>query len=254
MAGDWIKMRADLFTHPKVVRISSGLKTDSLRTVGGLMSVWCLFDAHSIDGRLSGYSSETIDEHLRWPGFSAAVKSVGWLLEDAEGLCLPRFDAHNSKTAKGRAQDSDRKRVVRNLSGSETDKNRTREEKRREDIKDTPIAPSGGMSAEDRAILDSYHAKLPRCQRIEVLNPKRKKRIAAAVKLARLVCADQGWEYKATEFWPAYWHECAGDPWMRGEVAHPTRAGWKQNLDVLIAEDRFANIMDRVIAANRGAT
>ena len=36
MAGDWIKMRADLFTHPKVVRISSALKADTLRTVGGI--------------------------------------------------------------------------------------------------------------------------------------------------------------------------------------------------------------------------
>lgn len=31
MAGDWIKMRADLHTHPKVVRISSALDADRLR-------------------------------------------------------------------------------------------------------------------------------------------------------------------------------------------------------------------------------
>lgn len=73
MAGDWIKMRSDLFTHPKVVRISSALKADTLRTVGGLMSVWCLFDAHSVDGKLDGYTSQTLDDHLRWAGFSAAM-------------------------------------------------------------------------------------------------------------------------------------------------------------------------------------
>lgn len=50
MAGDWIKMRSDLLTHPKVVRISSALKTDRLRTIGALFSAWCLFDAHSEDG------------------------------------------------------------------------------------------------------------------------------------------------------------------------------------------------------------
>ncbi len=135
MAGDWIKMRADLFTHPKVVRIASALKADTLRTVGGLMSVWCLFDAHSEDGHLDGYSPEVLDAHLRWDGFAAAMISVGWLEHDAEnGLILPRFDTHNGQSAKRRAQDADRKREVRKKSASEADKKRTREEKRREDI------------------------------------------------------------------------------------------------------------------------
>ena len=32
MASDWIKMRSDLFTHPKVVRMASALKADKKRT------------------------------------------------------------------------------------------------------------------------------------------------------------------------------------------------------------------------------
>ncbi len=44
MAGDWIKMRAGLQTHPKVVRLTSALKADKLRVIGGLHAVWCLFD------------------------------------------------------------------------------------------------------------------------------------------------------------------------------------------------------------------
>lgn len=259
MAGDWIKMRSDLFTHPKVVRISSALKTDVLRTVGGLMSAWCLFDAHSIDGRLDGYGPETLDAHLRWDGFSDAMISVGWLEFEAdqqqESLILPGFDTHNGDSAKRRAQDADRKRIVRKMSASEADKSRTREEKRREEIKDTPISPSGDSSSaasDNAAILDSYHAILPACQRIEVLNPKRRKRIAAAVKLAKQVCASQGWEYVPDQFWPAYWTQCAADKWMRGEVPNPNNPAWKQNLDVLLAEDRFASVMDKAIAAMRG--
>ena len=62
MAGDWIKMQTNLLTHPKVVRMASALKTDRFRIIGGLWSVWSLFDAHSEDGRLSGYSPETLDE------------------------------------------------------------------------------------------------------------------------------------------------------------------------------------------------
>lgn len=131
MAGDWIKMRADLFTHPKVVRISSALKADTLRTVGGLMSVWCLFDAHSIDGELDGYTQQTLDDHLRWSGFSAAMIAVKWLQESPESLVLPEFDTHNGQSAKRRAQDADRKKEVRKASAPEADKKRTREEKRR---------------------------------------------------------------------------------------------------------------------------
>lgn len=139
MAGDWIKMRADLHTHPKVVRMASALKADRLRIVGGLHSAWCLFDVHSVDGLLDGYSPETLDDLIGFPGFARAMMAVGWLEEDGESLVMPRFEAHNGQSAKRRAQDADRKRVKRNvvkMSASEADEMRTREEKRREDIKD----------------------------------------------------------------------------------------------------------------------
>jgi hypothetical protein len=139
MAGDWMKMRMDLFTHPKVVRISSALKADNLRTVGGLMSAWCLFDVHSESGFLSGYTLETIDYELRWPGFAQEMCAVGWLEVVDGGLLLPRFDTHNGQSAKRRAMDAERKRDVRKTSASEADKLRTREEKRREE-KDKPLS------------------------------------------------------------------------------------------------------------------
>lgn len=138
MAGDWIKMRADLHTHPKVVRMSSALKADRLRIVGGLHSAWCLFDVHSVDGFLDGYNAETLDDLIGFPGFARAMMAVGWLEEQGESLVMPRFEAHNGQSAKRRAQDADRKRNVRKASASEADKKRTREEKRREDIKDKP--------------------------------------------------------------------------------------------------------------------
>ena len=144
MAGDWIKMRSDLFTHPKVVRISSALKADTLRTVGGLMSAWCLFDAHSEDGQLEGYTPELLDAHLRWDGFAEAMMAVGWLVfSEGKGLILPRFDAHNGQSSKRRATDTERKRVVRKVSANDADKIRTREEKRREEVTNvtTPLTP-----------------------------------------------------------------------------------------------------------------
>lgn len=101
------------------------------------------------------------------------------------------------------------------------------------------------------AVLETYHRRLPRCQHVSVLNPKRRKRILAADKLARQVCREQGWPYDPAGFWDAYFAECEGDAWMRGEVPNPRNPSWKQNLDVLLAEDRFAGIMDRAIDAMR---
>lgn len=116
---------------------------------------------------------------------------------------------------------------------------------------DGSLSPPGDQRPHSE-ILAAYHEALPACQRVEVLNDKRRKRIAAIVKLAKRVCAEQGWAYDPAEFWRAYFTECATDPWMRGEVPNPRNPAWKQNLDVLLAEDRFAGVMDRAIASMRG--
>lgn len=134
-------MRADLLTHPKVVRIVSALKADKLRVIGGLHAVWSLFDAHSIDGTLDGYTADALDDHIGWPGFCAAMVKVGWLEEDGESLTTPRFDEHNGQSAKRRATETQRKRMAREapeMSAPNADKLRSREEKRREDIKKPP--------------------------------------------------------------------------------------------------------------------
>lgn len=136
MAGDWIKMRSCLHTHPKVVRIMSALNADRLRVIGALHAVWCLFDMHSTDGKLDGYSPEAVDAQLGWPGFAAQMIAVGWLKSDGESLVTPSFESHNGQSAKRRAQEAERKRNDRaeqSASASDADKLRTREEKRREE-------------------------------------------------------------------------------------------------------------------------
>lgn len=146
MAGDWIKMRCELQTHPKVVRILSATKSDKFRVIGGLHAVWSVFDAHSVDGVLFGYTPDTLDHVIGWDGFAKAMISVGWLRFDgAETLTLPEFSEHNGQSAKRRAEDQKRKRNgrkeesspedVQDESGQDADKKRTREEKRREEEK-----------------------------------------------------------------------------------------------------------------------
>jgi hypothetical protein len=161
MAGDWIKMRMDLQTHPKVVRMMSALKADKFRVIGGLHAVWSVFDAHSEDGRLSGYTPDAMDAVVGWPGLTHAMVAVGWAtVEGDDTLCAPRFDEHNGKSAKRRAQETVRKRESRkseddtngvsDLSAMDADKKRSREEKRREDIKQPPIPPKGGETDASR--------------------------------------------------------------------------------------------------------
>ena len=137
MAGDWIKCQKALFRDPRVVRISSALKADRLRTVGGLLSAWCLFDEQTTDGKLDGYTPEILDDLIGVTGLARAMEHVGWLEVGDGFLLVPRFDEHNGQSAKRRAQDS-----VRKMSARKADKypqskktncglEKRREEKRR---------------------------------------------------------------------------------------------------------------------------
>ena len=139
MSGDWIKMRMELQTHPKVVRILSATSSDKFRVIGGLHAVWCVFDQHSQDGKLFGYTPDLLDHVIGWSGFSTALVAVGWLVFDGiETVEMPEFTEHNGQSAKRRAEDQKRKKnsrkcpqIVRNESDEEEDKKQTREEKRR---------------------------------------------------------------------------------------------------------------------------
>jgi len=92
MAGDWIKMRVDLHTHPKVVRIVSAVCPQDVRKVsarclivGALHAMWSLFDAHSIDGELRGYGPETLDALVGLDGFAEGVASERIMAREPSG-------------------------------------------------------------------------------------------------------------------------------------------------------------------------
>ena len=133
MAGDWIKMRTNLDTDPAVVRISSGLQTDRYSGVGRLHKIWAWANEHLTDGQDVPVDAEFLDCLVEAPGFSAQLRHVGWLSGRDGSLSFPNFERHNGVSAKARAQDAARKKCVREMSGSQPDKNRTREEKRREE-------------------------------------------------------------------------------------------------------------------------
>ncbi len=133
-------MRKSLPTDGRIVRMMSALNADRLRTLGGLMSAWCLLDEHTETGKLDGYTPSAFDEIIGFPGLAAAMQAVGWL-EIGDGyLQAPDFERHNGATAKRRAQESVRKMSARNADKCPQEKRtKSAPEKRREEkrISDT---------------------------------------------------------------------------------------------------------------------
>jgi len=223
MAADWIKMRVDLLTHPKVVRILSATRTDKFRVVGGLHAVWSIFDTHSVDGKLKGYTPELLDHVIGWDGFARAMESVGWLTFDGlETLALPEFDAHNGQSAKRRAEDQKRKRngrarphSVQEDCGQIADKKRTREreEKRREEKKEDKIGQF--LTNVDPQVVSDFMAlrarlKAPVTATALAGIQREAKAAGLTMQAALAMCCERGWRGFKAE-------------WVTGQSAPQTR-------------------------------
>lgn len=249
MAGDWIKMRSELQSHPKVVRILSATKSDKFRVIGGLHAVWAVFDAHSNDGKLYGYTPDLMDHIIGWEGFSAAMIAVEWLLwDEAETLALPEFDEHNSKSAKRRAEDQKRKRNTRNSlefvsddCGQIADKKRTREDKREDKEKDkTLLSESPDSSPPNcpiKEIIETYHTELPMLPRVRVMTSARETQIR------------QRWreepKRQSLEWWKKFFAYAAKSDFLTGRGNQSGRdTPWMADLEWLTKAGNFAKVIE----------
>jgi len=78
MAGDWIKMRCNLSSHPKVVKLASRLSVTRVTVIGALHAVWTVADQHaSADGVLE-MDADSLDAFAETPGFCRELEAVGW--------------------------------------------------------------------------------------------------------------------------------------------------------------------------------
>ncbi|MBV8667044.1 MAG: hypothetical protein JO269_11230 [Burkholderiaceae bacterium] len=170
MAGDWIKMRVDLYDDPAVIALSQALRLDEFAVVGRLHKLWSWGDRHMVGGLAAGVTLQWIDRYVCCPGFARRMQMVGWLEAVDEGIVFPRFDRHNGASAKQRMVATERKRVQRarpqdavpSLSLKERDKTKdkpgdqgaTREEKKREEggkPNRTPLPEDFAISEEVQA-------------------------------------------------------------------------------------------------------
>lgn len=159
MAGDWIKMRGNLWDDPRVSKLCDLTDQSEAAIVGALYWLWAAADQHTEDGLMPGLTLRQIDRKTGVQGFGAALCQIGWLEDNPDGVRIVNFEEHNGTSAKRRCTDAQRKANVRNVSASDADKQRTesgqktpnlgaREEKsREEEKKNTPQPPTGAFEA-----------------------------------------------------------------------------------------------------------
>ncbi|UAN04399.1 hypothetical protein [Achromobacter mucicolens] len=184
MAGDWIKMRSNLWDDPRIARLVDLTDSSEAAVIGGLYWLWATADQHTADGFMPGLSCRQIDRKTGVQGLGQALVDIGWIEADADGVSIVNFEDHNGASAKKRAQTA--KRVANHRSGNagETHNNesgnapsvtgalaREREEKEEEippnppcqggEESDTPSADKPKRERKERCSLKTF---LERCR------------------------------------------------------------------------------------------
>jgi hypothetical protein len=268
MAGDWIKMRTDLAEDPAVIDMAAALgDCDEDLIVGKLHKLWSWADKQSRDGHAIGVTQNWIDKKVGMSGFALAMVSTGWLEIDGKAVTFPNFDRHNGETAKTRALGSKRKQKQRascpddvpDSSRNERDNNETREEKRREDIKDTPIVPKSKQNLEARIfqIAEDFRTAyngtvakpngvLPKCS---VMNKPRLKAVKNCLPTARQMCQTlYGSEKITAEFCKVYFEEVEKDDFWSGRGPyHGDHVNWRPSFEDMLKETTMAKLFDKAM-------
>jgi len=104
MAGDWIKMRSNLWDDPRVTRMVDVTDSNEAAVIGALYWLWTTADQHSSDGWMPGMTLRQIDRKTGVAGMGEALKVVGWVEVGEEGITLARFTEHNGASAKSRGE------------------------------------------------------------------------------------------------------------------------------------------------------
>lgn len=204
-------MEVGLASKPEVIRIGRILGLSPEAVCGWLLKFWGWIDANSVDGVVDGVVDGDVDMVIALPGLASALESVKWLEFDAERrrMVVPNFDRHNGESSKKRALKNRRQARWRDgvVDGDASQKTSTREEKKREDIKD--------LSTSLRSV-DSVIAVLPEKQKTTTLatitSPPLPKK--PNTELNRLI-----WDAYSAEYLKAYGTEPIRNAQSNGVIA-----------------------------------
>lgn len=108
MAGDWIKMRGNLWDDPRVARIVDMTDSSEAAVIGALYWLWATADQHTEDGLMLGLTLKSIDRKTGVIGFAEALCAVGWITDQPEGIRIVNFIEHNGSSAKNRLETAKR--------------------------------------------------------------------------------------------------------------------------------------------------
>lgn len=156
MAGEWIKVRTNLWDDPRVGQLCELTDQGEAAIIGGLYWLWATADEHSADGLLHGMTTRTIDRKTGVQGLGKALVTIGWLTENEQGVTVSRFEEHNGASAKQRAQTA--KRVSNHKANAKVTEPALpeseggvstplpREDKSKKEEQLPPIPPEGGKA------------------------------------------------------------------------------------------------------------
>jgi hypothetical protein len=108
MAGEWIKMRTNLWDDPRVSQICDMTGAQEAAVIGALYWLWASADEHTEDGFMPGLSKAAIDRKTGLKGFGDALISVRWIESSDDGITISHFSEHNGSSAKKRCQTAKR--------------------------------------------------------------------------------------------------------------------------------------------------
>jgi hypothetical protein len=259
MAGEWIKMRTNLWDDPRVSQLCDLTSSKEACIVGGLYWLWAAADEHTESGFMPGLSIGAIDRKTGIKGLGTALVQVGWIEDAADGITIIRFSEHNGASAKRRGADAKRKTNVRQMSASDADKKRTacgaREEKRREESSLAPNGarppdgepgPKAGYEVPDcphETIVEAYHETLPMLPRVEVWSEGRKSYLRQRW---REVCAEQRFDRDQGIGWFRDYFATVGRSEFLTGKARPTKGDrpFLADLEWLVRPANFVKVIE----------
>jgi hypothetical protein len=210
MAGDWIKMRGNLWDDPRVSSICDMTDQSEVAVIGSLYWLWATADQHTESGFMPGLTLRQIDRKTGVSGIAQALVEIGWIKEEPQGILICNFEEHNGASAKKRCQTA--KRVANHRSGNDevthpslqeeqtsVSSALAREEKRREEINTEPTAlvvsppevvetdltgqvvklPDRRIPCPADRLLEVFHAECPTLPAVIKVNDKRRQHLTA---------------------------------------------------------------------------
>lgn len=276
MAGDWIKMRGNLWDDPRVSKLCDLCDCGEAQVIGALYWLWAAADQHTEDGCMPGLTLRQIDRKTGVPGFGGALCEVGWLRDDPQGVVIVKFEEHNGTSAKRRCTDAQRKANGRNMSASDADNVRTQSgdgaddprrfaelEKEKEKEKELseeakassssagPTAKRGEVPCPYDEIIAVYHELLPMLPHVRIVTEKRKREMRKRWAWVLSSRKPNG-ERRATNadealaWFRDYFGRCAADSFVNGEAPRGRgHEGWEADISFVMRDDCLVKIAEK---------